>query len=120
MRSLVTAKQTLAALEVELGASKRQCTNMDDLRNTAIKLERELLQERSKVTALSEELERPLNVHRWRKLEGSDPARFELIKRIHSLQKQLIAKAEHVVQKDLVIQEKEKLYIELKNILARQ
>jgi hypothetical protein len=31
---------------------------------------RELLQERTKVTALSEELENPMNVHRWRKLEG--------------------------------------------------
>jgi hypothetical protein len=33
---------------------------------------RELLQERTKVTALSEELENPMNVHRWRKLEGNE------------------------------------------------
>merc|ERR1719327_2473599 len=33
-------------------------------------LQRELLRERTKVKALSEELENPMNVHRWRKLEN--------------------------------------------------
>jgi len=32
----------------------------------------------------------------------------------------LIAKTEEVAEKDFLIQEKERLYIELKNILARQ
>ena len=70
--------------------------------------------------ALSEELENPMNVHRWRKLEGCDPATYELVQKIHMLQKRLIEKSEEVVEKDLLIQEKEKLYVELKNILARQ
>lgn len=83
-------------------------------------LGRELLRERTKVKALSEELENPLNVHRWRKLEGSDPSTYEMIQKIQVLQKRLIAKTEEVVEKDLLIQEKEKLYVELKNILARQ
>jgi hypothetical protein len=58
--------------------------------------------------------------HRWRKLEGSDPGTFEMIQKIQTLQKRLITKTEEVVERDLLIQEKEKLYIELKNILARQ
>jgi myosin heavy subunit len=78
------------------------------------------VQERTKVKALSEELENPMNVHRWRKLEGSDPPTYEMIQKIHTLQKRLIAKTEEVVEKDTLIQEKEKLYVELKNILARQ
>lgn len=57
---------------------------------------------------------------RWRKLEGSDPSMFEMIQKIQTLQKRLITKTEEVVEKDLLIQEKEKLYVELKNILARQ
>ena len=73
-----------------------------------------------KAKALTEELENPMNVHRWRKLEGSDPSTFELIQKIQALQKRLIAKTEEVVQKELLIQEKEKLYTELKHILARQ
>lgn len=59
-------------------------------------------------------------VYRWRKLEGSDPSTFEMIQKIQTLQKRLITKTEEVVERDLLIQEKEKLYVELKNILARQ
>jgi uncharacterized protein YukE len=72
------------------------------------------------VKALSEELENPMNVHRWRKLEGSDPATYELIQKVQTLQKRLINKTEEAVEKDLLLQEKQKLYAELKNILARQ
>ena len=53
-------------------------------------------------------------------LQGSDPSTYEMIQKIHILQKRLIGKTEEVVEKELLIQEKEKLYIELKHILARQ
>ena len=53
-------------------------------------------QEKRKVKALSEELENPINIHRWRKLEGSDPTTFEMIQKIHMLQKRLISKTEEV------------------------
>merc|ERR1712166_1411921 len=99
---------------------KQQTSNIDVLRNEVYHLQRELLSERTKVKALSEELENPMNVHRWRKLEGSDPDTYEMLQKIQTLQKRLIAKTEEVVEKDLLIQEKEKLYVELKNILARQ
>ena len=39
-------------------------------------------QEQGKVAALSAELETPLNVHRWRKLEGTDPAVYEALLKI--------------------------------------
>jgi hypothetical protein len=48
---------------------------------------------------------------RWRKLEGSDPSMFEMIQKIQTLQKRLISKTEEAVEKDLLIQEKEKLYV---------
>lgn len=53
-------------------------------------------------------------------LQGSDPSTYEMIQKIQALQKRLIAKTEEVVEKELLIQEKEKLYVELKHILARQ
>ena len=64
-----------------------------------LQLQKELLQEKTRVTALSEELENPMNVHRWRKLEGSDPATYELIQKIQTLQRRLISKTEEVVEK---------------------
>jgi len=107
-------------LKRELQIEKHQVGQLDDLKREVYHLQRELLQEKTKVKALSEELENPMNVHRWRKLEGSDPATYEMIQKIQTLQKRLISKTEEVVEKDLLIQEKEKLYVELKNILARQ
>lgn len=79
-----------------------------------------MLRERTKCRALAEELENPLNIHRWRKLEGSDPASFELIQKVQALQRRLIEKTEEIVKKEMLIQEKEKMYIELREILARQ
>merc|ERR1719181_2232143 len=107
-------------LQRELGISHNSGQQVDDMKRELINAQRELLQEKTKVKALSEELENPMNVHRWRKLEGSDPATYEMIQKIQTLQKRLIAKTEEVVEKDLLISEKEKLYVELKNILARQ
>jgi chromosome segregation ATPase len=43
-----------------------------------------------------------------------------MIQKIQALQKRLIAKTEEVVEKDLLVREKEKLYKELKAILSRQ
>jgi len=43
-----------------------------------------------------------------------------MIQKMQMLQKRLISKTEEVVEKELLIQEKEKLYMELKHILARQ
>lgn len=72
-------------------------------------LQKKLLEEQVKVKALSEELENPQNVHRWRRLEGTDPETYELLKKIQNLQKRLIAKTEEVVEKELRLNEKEKM-----------
>merc|ERR1712039_750763 len=71
-------------------------------------LNKTLLREETKAKALQEEL------------EGSDPQTCEMIQKVKSLQKLLIAKTEEVVEKDQLIQEKERLYVQLKNIIVRQ
>merc|ERR1711967_115470 len=43
-----------------------------------------------------------------------------MIKKVKTLQKLLIAKTEEVVEKDAMVQEKEKLYVQLRSIIARQ
>merc|ERR1719277_598461 len=58
-----------ASLKRELHIGKQRVANIVDLKKEVFQLQRELLQERTKVKALSEELENPMNVHRWRKLE---------------------------------------------------
>merc|ERR1712057_4235 len=100
-------KTKIGQLKLELFGAKQQVGNIEELKKEVYHLQRELLQERTKVKALSEGLESPMNVHRWRKLEGSDPATYELIQKVKTLQKRLISKTEEVVEKDLLIQEKE-------------
>ena len=104
----------------ELRIVKSQASQIPDLRKEIYNLQQQLLTERLQVKALSEELENPLNTHRWRRLEGTDPDTWEMLQKIQTLQKRLIKKTEEVVEKDVLIQEKEKLYVELKNLLARQ
>ena len=119
--------EDIRVLKLEIKKLRREKTllqsetvNVDGLRQEIYRLQRDLLRERTRVKVLEEELENPMNIHRWRKLEGSDPAAYEMIQKIQTLQKRLITKTEEVVEKELIIQSKEKLYLELKNILARQ
>merc|ERR1712151_453929 len=109
-----------SSLKRELKIERQQVANIDDLKKEVYQLQRELLQERTKVKALSEELENPMNVHRWRKLEGTDAAMYEMMQKVKTLQKRLISKTEEAVEKDLAIQEKEKLYLEMNNLLEKQ
>lgn len=104
----------------ELIDSQQETACIPDLKREVYLLQKELLEQQQKVKYLTDELDKPLNVHRWRKLESTDIETYELIQKIQSLQKRLIAKTEEVSEKDVLIQEKEKLYIELKNILAKQ
>lgn len=60
---------------------------MTDLKHEVFQLERELAQERLKTSALEDELQHPLNIHRWRKLEGSDPKVLDMLQKIQILQK---------------------------------
>lgn len=113
-------RDAIAALKVELLEAQQEAENIDDLKKEVYHLQRELLQERTKVKALSEELENPMNVHRWRKLEGSDPHMYELIQKVRTLQKRLISKTEEVVAKDMEIQKKDYLHKDLTSALEKQ
>jgi hypothetical protein len=54
----------LADLKRQLHVLRSSCANVDLLKRELHHLGRELLQERTKVKALADELENPLNVHR--------------------------------------------------------
>ena len=83
-------------IQRELKTRKEGSTDSDELTKELAQKDQELLKEKIKVKALSEELEKPSNLHRWRKLEGTDPTSLELNKKIDLLQKRLIKKTEEV------------------------
>eukprot|EP00945_MAST-04E_sp_MAST-4E-sp1_P006352 g6352.t1 len=113
-------KGELQKLMVTLLGLQSDTSEVPDLKLAKMRLEQDLLNERAKCQALRDEVKKPINVHRWRKLHDSEPGHFDKIQKLQLLQKQIILKTEEVVEKDLLIQEKERLYVELKNILARQ
>merc|ERR1711937_1076955 len=106
-------KLQVSKLNRNLHVMNEEGNSLTELDKEVYHLERDLLHEKAKVKALSEELENPMNVHRWRKLEGSDPATYELLQKVKTLQSRLIHKSEQVM-------EKEKAYTALKTVLARQ
>jgi chromosome segregation ATPase len=99
---------------------QKSSQNMEEMKKEVLQLQKDLLHEKTKVKSLKTELENPLNIHRWRKLEGKDPTTLELIQKIHSLQKRLIARKEDIVDRELSLQEKDKVVAELRANLARQ
>ncbi|KAK5644587.1 hypothetical protein RI129_005887 [Pyrocoelia pectoralis] len=98
----------------------KSITNMTDLRQEVFHLERDLTRESLKCRALEEELQNPLNIHRWRKLEGSDPDVLELLKKVQLLQKRLLHQTSEGVERERQLKEAEKLYTNLKQIMSKQ
>ena len=60
----------------------KSVSNVEELRREVYNMQRELLRERTRCKALEEELENPMNIHRWRKLEV--PLLLFFRKHIHS------------------------------------
>jgi predicted RNase H-like nuclease (RuvC/YqgF family) len=89
-------KKKIADLIREIKIFKKEAATILDLKSDIHNLTKELTEEKLRVKALTEELENPMNVHRWRKLEATDSETYELMTKIHSLQKRLIQKTEEV------------------------
>lgn len=119
-KEIFDLKNQIADIKKEIIVAQNETACIVDLKKEIYMLQKELLEQQQKEKILNQELEKPMNVHRWRKLECTEPEIYEKIQKIQSLEKRLIAKTEEVHEKDLLIQEKEKLYVELKNILAKQ
>ncbi len=65
LRDIRQLKVQLDNAKRELQIQSHEVTNIEALKNEVYHVQRELLQERTKVKALSEELENPMNVHRY-------------------------------------------------------
>lgn len=65
----------------------RGLANTIDMRQEVLQLHRTLTLERVKSKALEEEMRSPMNIHRWRQLNGRDPEKLDLIVKIQTLQK---------------------------------
>lgn len=56
---------------------------------------------------------------RWRKLEGSDPAAYQLVQKVQLLQKRLLRAAEQLVERELQIQQGQATCAQLQAVVSR-
>ena len=113
-------KDEIATSMNDIKAYKHQNSAITDLKAETHNLARELTESKLKVKALSEEIEKPMNIHRWRKLEATDSNTYDLMTKIQSIQKRLIAKTEEVKKKEKELEQKEKELKSLQEVLKRQ
>jgi chromosome segregation ATPase len=90
------------------------------LKQAVHQLKAELLEDQCHIKVLSNEVKNPINIHRWRKLEGTDPGQLETVQLIHSLQKALIAKTTEDQLREEDIHSQEVTYMQLKEVQKRQ
>lgn len=98
---------------------KNGIANNADMRIEVLQLNRELNQERVKCRALEGVIATPVNGHRWRKLEGSDPERMELITKNQVLQTRLLNYSKRIVQLENCLIQSEKEKADLNGMLDR-
>ena len=95
-------------------------SNMVEVKRIISQLEYELMTEDIKYHTMTREVMIPVNVHRWRSLENSNPQLFELIQLAQALQRKVIKKAEEEKMKEQLIQNQEKMYLQLRSVYAKQ
>mgnify|MGYP001575160028 CR=1 FL=1 len=110
----------VAQLRQELQGMRAFASRLPELKLLINKGSRELNREQCRVRALLDESDNPRNVHRFRRLAGREPQTALMHGKVLDMQRDLLSKIAEVQEKDQLISEKEKLYVELKAIIARQ
>lgn len=99
---------------------KKETDTIEELKFKQCRISNEVVFEKTRVKALEEQLEYPVNIHRWRKLEGSNPKAFEMIQLVHTLQKKISKK----IDADKALGEKmalhQETYLQCKALLSKQ
>ncbi|XP_060527691.1 cilia- and flagella-associated protein 58-like [Cylas formicarius] len=113
-------KLEIKRMRQEKNLMSKSMNNAMDLKQEIFHLERDLTKSRLKCKALEQEVQNPLNVHRWRKLEGSDPEVLDLLQKIRLLQKRLLHQTSEAVERERQLKEAERLYLNLRQVLAKQ
>jgi len=118
-------KEQMAIISDEiksLKATKEELDGRSSANNAIVEqytdLERDLQNERAKRKILSNELGRPINIHRWRFLEHSDPDRYAMLLKAHNLQRKILETGQSIVEKEALLQEEEKKYSKIKSSIG--
>ena len=82
LNDIENIRKQIAELKRQLIVSQNETACIPDLKREIYLLQKEYLEQQQKAKYLNDELEKPFNVHRWRKLECTDPETYEMIQKI--------------------------------------
>jgi chromosome segregation ATPase len=116
----VSLKKTARELLVEIKGIKLEVEKIPELFIDYQLLEKEYLNEKLKCNFLIQELQCPINVHKWRKLESTDNKAFEMLSKIYVLTKSLLGKNEVAAMKRRETEDLEKGIDKVKVALDRK
>ena len=102
-----------------LSQCARDKLKADELSIELNRLKDEWRSENAKVIALTEDMQRMVNVHVWRKLESSDPELMSLIEKSINLQKRYSARSKEVDEKKTILSEKDAAIAKITACIAR-
>ncbi|XP_070506938.1 cilia- and flagella-associated protein 58-like [Chironomus tepperi] len=119
LEDIKVMKNEIQSLRSQCNVLKRGLENTTDMRHEVLQLHRKLNQERTKAKVLEDEMQTPMNVHRWRKLGNRDPGRMELIRKCHRLQRNCLKESTRVVRAEGLIKVLQDQIAELEKKLSR-
>jgi predicted RNase H-like nuclease (RuvC/YqgF family) len=79
LHDIMNIQKQIAEIKRQLIVSRNETKCIGDLKREIYLLQKENLEQQQKAKYLQDELDKPFNVHRWRKLECTDPDTYEMI-----------------------------------------
>eukprot|EP00825_Cyclidium_porcatum_P006125 TRINITY_DN13005_c0_g1_i4.p1 TRINITY_DN13005_c0_g1~~TRINITY_DN13005_c0_g1_i4.p1 ORF type:complete len:562 (-),score=143.73 TRINITY_DN13005_c0_g1_i4:241-1926(-) len=89
----------------QIDVQRKSIQLVPKLADKVIELKNSLELEKEKEKQLSNELENPQNMNRWRELKGEDPDQEAIEAKIHVLEERLNNKKEQLLEKELILDE---------------
>merc|ERR1712226_982086 len=114
------AKMRVKELIQERNMLRRKGDGVKSIRDQIEATRRELTRNRHACRVLEDEVEIPVNVHRWRALQGSDPSTYALIEKLQSLNQRYLRVCSENAEKQALLHLQEKMYVEMKNAVTKQ
>jgi chromosome segregation ATPase len=79
LKAIRLLREQLHLKKTQRMALVEETSGIPTMKQAIIHFQNQIIQEQMRIKALEEELENPINVHRWRKLEGSNPQAFDML-----------------------------------------
>ncbi|RNF12386.1 Trypanosoma vivax [Trypanosoma conorhini] len=118
VRNVESTRDELTELRLRCRLALVRLRYAEKLQRRKQSVERELFTEQQRCRALVDELQRPVHVHRWRRLEGDAPEVLDGIYKAQSLERQILQKCDMLAEKTELLARRTAEYDAIRRKLA--